>query len=242
MPGFLTSQIGEKNMKGEWSGIGVVDGSGKLGGNVATKNAYGDIWRRKVTPINRASPSQTAIRSAFSTFSSNWSQLLTEDERNAWIGFTANHEFSMSFGNKRSLKAKEMYVKINMFLFNSGLTNITSPPTDLATGQIGKLTLVADSGGPTLTVATNEIDVPGSAVINFWATPLVNNGRNSVSSLNRFIGTITSGGTPYDIMAFWVAKYGTFPTGAGQKIAVLAQIVSDEGWPGLPATTASFVI
>jgi hypothetical protein len=242
MLGILISLIGEKTMKGKWSGIGVTQGSGKLGGNVATKNAYADVWRVKVNPINRNSPDQSQIRSTFATHSSAWSQVLTENERNAWIGFSANHEFAMAFGSKRSLKGKEMFVKINQFLSNAGLTTSTTPPTDLTTGELGKLTLVANHTGPVLTVATIENGVPSTAVINFFATGLVNNGRNSVTSLMRYIGTLPSAGSPYNIAALWTAKFGTFPTGAGQKIAVLAQVITDEGWAGIPATTASFVI
>lgn len=242
MPGILHSQIGGKQMKGKWSGIGITDGSGKLGGNVATKNAYADVWRRKVSPINRASARQTAVRASFSTFSTNWSSLLTEAQRNAWIGFSAQHQFSFFGGTKRPLKGKEMYIKLNQFLTTAGLATTLVPPTDLTTGELGTLTLTANHVGPVLTLATNEVGVPGGAKITIFATPLVNNGRNAVTNLNRFIVVDASAGSPYNIEAAWVAKYGTFPTAAGKKIAVLAQIINAQGWPSLPATTATFVV
>jgi hypothetical protein len=234
----------EKNiMKGKWSGIGVVDGRGKLGGNVATKNAYSDVWRRKVSPINRSTSYQTAVRASFTTFSQNWSAVLTEAQRNAWIGFSKLHEFTIAFGEKRSLQGKEMYIKCNQFLQQAGLATTLVPPGDLTTGELGALTLVANhAAGGTLTLATNEVNVPVAAKINIFATPLVSNGRNAVTNLNRFIGTFASAGTPYNIKAAWIAKYGTFPTAAGMKIAVMAQIVNVDGWTSLPGTTAAFVI
>jgi hypothetical protein len=230
-------------MRGVWSGIGVTDGSGKLGGNVATKNQYGDVWRRKVSPINRSTPSQSAVRSSFTTFSQNWSALLTELERAQWIGFSAQHQFPMGLGVTRSLQGKEMYVKCNQFLAQAGLSSILVPPTDLTVGEIGALTLVANhTGGGTLTLATNETAVPVAAKINVFGTPLLSNGRNAVTSFMRFIGTFASAGTPYDLKADWIAKFGTFPAAAGGKIAVLAQIVNVQGWTSQPSSAATFVI
>lgn len=229
-------------MKIAWSGIAINDGRGKLGANVASKNAYGAIFRRKVNPINRSTPAQTAIRASFTNFSQSWSAVLTEGERQAWIGFSAQHQFSIAFGEKRTLGGKEMYIKLNQFLANAGLSAVTTPPGDLTTGELGALTLTAShTGSGTLTLATTEAGVPSTAKINVFATPVVNNGRNAVTNLNRYIGTFSSAGSPYDIKADWVAKYGTFPTVAGKKIAVLAQIINVEGWPSLPGTIAAFI-
>jgi hypothetical protein len=41
----------------------VVDGRGKIGGHVMSKNRAGAFMRTKVTPINRKSSFQTGVRS-----------------------------------------------------------------------------------------------------------------------------------------------------------------------------------
>jgi hypothetical protein len=230
-------------MKGVWSGIGVTDGSGKLGGNVATKNQYGDVWRRKVSPINRSTAAQAAVRASFTSFSQAWSAILTEAQRAQWIGFSAQHLFPMGLGVTRALQGKEMFIKCNQFLAQAGLTSVLVPPTDLTVGEIGALTLVANhAAGGALTLATLETNVPGAAKINIFATPHLSNGRNAVTSFMRFIGTFASAGTPYDIKADWIAKFGTFPIAAGGKIAVLVQIVNVQGWTSQPSSAATFVI
>lgn len=230
-------------MKIQFAGLGVTDGRGKIGGNVATKNAYASFARRKVSPINRSTTRQTAIRTTFAFYSSRWSATLTEAQRGAWIAFSAQHLFSMTFGEKRSLKGKEMYIKINQALSNAGLGTIDDPPTSTATGDLGTLSLVANSAGAgTLQVTTNESNVEAGAQINVWATNVVSNGRNAVSNQIRYIGTVAAGASPYDIKSLWTAKWGAFPTVAGGKIVVLLQIINAEGWLGQPATVATFVI
>ena len=55
-------------MKIKWGAM-VVDGSGKLGGHVASKNRGGSYFRTKVTPTNPNSTSQAAVRSRLTALS-----------------------------------------------------------------------------------------------------------------------------------------------------------------------------
>lgn len=229
-------------MKALWSGIGTVDGRGKLNGSVASQNRYGNFWRTKSSPINRRTSYQTAVRATFAYLSTAWGSLLTEAQRGAFSSFAADHPSSDVFGRTRSLDGHAMYIALNAALTNAGLANITSPPTDITTGEVGAMALTATvAAGGTLEVATNEDNIPGGAQINFFATKLMPNGRNFVKSQLAFISSEAAGGTPYDIKAAWIAKYGAFPTVAGGKIFVVAQIVTAEGWLSVPAGTSAFV-
>jgi hypothetical protein len=229
-------------MKALWSGIGTVDGRGKLNGSVASQNRYGNFWRVKVTPVNRRTSFQTAVRATFSFLSTAWGSLLTEVQRQAFTAFASNHPFSDVFGKVKTLDGKAMYIALNAALQNAGLAQITSPPTDTTTGDVGALTLTATvAAGGTLSLATNEANIPGGAQINIYATKLMPNGRNFVKSQLAFIGSLDAGASPYDIKADWIAKYGAFPTIAGGKIFVVAQIITTGGWLSVPAGTSAFV-
>lgn len=229
-------------MKALWSGIGTVDGRGKLNGSVASQNRYGNFWRTKASPINRRTSHQTAVRATFAFLSTAWGSLLTEAERGAFRAFAQDHPSSDVFGRSRSLDGHAMYIALNAALQNAGLAQITIPPVDITTGDVGALLEVATvTAGGTLTLATNESNIPGGAMINVYATKVMPNGRNFVKSQLAFIGTYASGATPYNLKAKWVAKYGAFPTVAGGKIFVVAQIVTTEGWLSVPAGTSAFV-
>jgi len=229
-------------MKALWSGIGTVDGRGKLNGSVASTNRYGNFWRVKASPINRRTSFQTAVRATFAFLSTAWGNLLTEAQRQAFRAFASDHPSSDVFGRIRALDGHAMYIALNAALQNAGLALITSPPTDITTGEVGALTLVATvAAGGTLTVATNEANIPVGSKINVYATKVMPNGRNFVKSQLAFIKTEAIAGTPYDIKSAWVAKYGAFPAAAGGKIFVALQIVTTKGWLSVPAGTSAFV-
>ena len=229
-------------MKALWSGIGTVDGRGKLNGSVASQNRYGNFWRTKVSPVNRRTSYQTAVRATFAFLTTAWGSLLTEVQRQAFSAFAADHSFSDVFGKVKTLDGHAMYISLNAALQNAGLTQITSPPADITTGDVGALTVIATvAAGGTLTVADNELNVPVAAKINVYATKVMPNGRNFVKSQLNFIGSFASAGTPYDIKADWIAKYGAFPSVAGGKIFVVLQVVTTGGWLSVPAGAAAFV-
>lgn len=229
-------------MKALFSGVGIVDGRGKLNGTVMSANRFGSFARTKKTPVNRNTSYQTAVRATFSSLSSGWSSLLTEAQRQAWRGFAKDHPFTNIFGQSRTLTGANMYISLNAGLANAGMALITTPPADITTGELGALTLVATvAAGGTLTVATNESNVPGTAMILVYATKLESNGKTFVKSALAYIGAFASAGTPYNIKAAWIAKYGAFPTVAGHKIFVALRIISLEGWQSIPSGTSAFV-
>ena len=61
-------------------GMMMTDASGKLGGQVFSKNRGGSYVRTKVTPTNPQSTAQMSIRGIFASISSRWSSL-TEAQR-----------------------------------------------------------------------------------------------------------------------------------------------------------------
>lgn len=240
--GITITKLKKRNPMKIIFGNGIQDGRGKLNGTVASKNRYGSYFRTKVSPVNRSTARQSFIRALFSSFSSNWSQLLSETERSQWTAFASFHAFTNVFGQKRFLDGKASYIGVNTAAVNAGFSDSNTPPADTTTGEIGEATLTATvAAGGTLSVATNENNVPGTATINFYATPVIPAGRNFVKSELRYIGTILSGASPYDIKTLWAAKYGTFPTVAGGKIIIAAQICTDAGWLSLPTSAAALV-
>jgi len=223
-------------------GNAVQDARGKNNGNVYSKNRYGAYVRTKVTPVNRRTSFQTAVRAAFTAFSTAWSATLTEAQRQSFSAFAALHAFTNIFGEKRFLDGKAMYIKLNTALSNGGLAAVTAPPVDITTGSTGALTLTATvAAGGALSLATVEAGIPVGAQLNIYATALQSNGKNFIKSELRFISSPAAGASPYNIKAAWIAKFGAFPTVAGGKIFVAVQVLTTEGWLSVPASTFAFV-
>lgn len=62
-------------MKLNWSGFGAVDGRGKIGGHVASKNRSGAYARIKVTPVNPQTTFQQVARNLLTSLSQGWRAL-----------------------------------------------------------------------------------------------------------------------------------------------------------------------
>lgn len=75
-------------MKIKWGAL-VVDGRGKIGGQVASKNGAGAYMKNKVTPANPQTADQTSARALFGVISAGWSSL-TAAQIAAWNGAVAD--------------------------------------------------------------------------------------------------------------------------------------------------------
>ncbi len=223
-------------------GNAVQEARGKNNGNVYSKNRFGAYVRTKVTPVNRRTSFQTAVRASFTAFSKSWGSTLTELQRQQWIAFASTNPFTNIFGERRFLTGHQAYIQINAAIANIGGTAIVVPPTNTATGSPGALALtatVASSG--TLSLATNEIGLPTGATLNIYATPQLSPGINFVKSELRYIGNFAAGATPYNLKADWIAKYGSFPTVAGKKIFVAVQVITLDGVLSTPSGVSTIV-
>lgn len=223
-------------------GNAVQDARGKNNGNVYSKNRFGPYVRTKVTPVNRRTSFQTAVRAAFASLTKGWGSSLTDPQRLAWIAFAAVTPFRNIFGETRIYTGHQYYIKLNAALANIGVASVATPPTTTAVGALGALTLTAlVAAGGSLSLATNESGIPGGAKLVVYATNQLSPGVNFVKSQLRYIGNFASGATPYNLKADWIAKYGAFPAVAGKKIFVAVQIITTAGVLSTPAAVATIV-
>ena len=90
----------------------VVDGRGKIGGHVASKNRGGAYLRTKVTPTNPQTTFQSAVRNRLTAFSQGW-RGLTQAQRDAWNAAVSNFSKTDVFGDIKQPTGLNLYVKLN---------------------------------------------------------------------------------------------------------------------------------
>jgi hypothetical protein len=105
----------------------VVAGSGKIGGQVASRNRAGAYLRTKSTPINPQTASQSAVRSRLASISQSWRDL-TAAQRAAWNGSVSNFQKTDVFGDLRNPTGFNLYQRLNNNLVTIGKTEIQVPP------------------------------------------------------------------------------------------------------------------
>lgn len=94
----------------------IVDGSGKIGGHVASKNKAGNFLRTKVKPTKSNSIGSVNQRNIFKKINYLWKSL-TYDEVHSFNTASSDYFFTNAFGDKKKLTGYQLFVSINQNLF-----------------------------------------------------------------------------------------------------------------------------
>ncbi len=192
----------------------VVDGRGKLGGHVFSKNRSGAYMRTKVTPTNPQTSSQTAVRNLFGSLSQAWSGL-TQPIRNGWDGAVTAWQDTNIFGDIRIPTGKNLYLRLNNTAQSVGWPAIPTAPAkaEMPSEVITSSTYAVGAETITLVGANTTADVRYQC----WATAPLSQGTTFVSNRLRVIDSfLASTSSPADLGAAYVAKFG--PGVAGDNI------------------------
>jgi len=211
-------------MKIKWGAL-VVDGRGKLGGHVASKNRGGAYMRTKVTPVNPQSTFQTVVRALFGSISSAWSGL-TNAERQSFYNRTSSYQTTDIFGDSKVPSGKALFQRLNQNLGNSEQALITVCPAPKAVPSALITDFAAIATGQAMSFQTTE-DTTGN-VLMIFATPPLSAGTEFYKNELRHIGNIAgSAPDPVEIGALYSARYGAFA--AGDHIFAGVKVCNDGG-------------
>lgn len=204
-------------MKTKFGAI-IVDGRGKVGGHVASKNRGGSYIRTKTTPTNARTSYQQAIRATFGSLAQAWRGLL-EAERQAWNAAVADYAKTDIFGDLRNPSGINLYQKLNNNLISVGLTAISSPPLPQAVPAVVISQVNAYDTDQTVSVVFAPT-VPADTKVKVFATAPFSPGKSFTKNAFRQIGVLASAATsPADISTMYLAKFGQVGI-TGQKTAV----------------------
>lgn len=215
------------------------DQRNKLAGWVASKNRYGNYWRRKVTPVNPQTTFQMEQRQQLGNLSSQW-RGLTEAQRASWIDAAPNFPYIDVFGSQIILAGNALFIALNKNLINAGQATIDSAPVPQAIPVLLINSVAATAGTPSLTVTINQQEVPTGFTLLAFATPNIGPGIKFVKNRLRLLGTATATTGSIDLTTAWTDRFGTLVE--GQQIFVKLVLVSNtSGQQGVPVEGSTFV-
>lgn len=209
-------------MKIKW-GVAIVDGRGKLGGHVASKNRGGAYLRTKVTPSNPQTSAQVSQRAKLAEFSQGW-KALTEDQRNSWMGAVSSYSGTNIFGDVTNPSGNTVYTKVNINIAIAGGTKVTLPPQPIGVEAPVSVDLVATAGTPLVEITLDPTATPAGHALVVEATEQLSAGISNANNKFRIVAvspTIVAGVA--DITSDYVAKFGTLT--AGKKIFVRVKYI-----------------
>lgn len=209
-------------MKAKFGSI-VVDGRGKLGGHVYSKNRGGAYVRTKVTPVNPQTSAQLAVRGNFTILSQGW-RSLSEADRTAWNGAVENFQRTDIFGDIKKPSGINLYMRLNQNLLNAGGTIISTPPAPGTTPSAVTFSAAPDSSPQafSLVFAPTPVDAAQAYVVE--CTPSLSPGKSFIKNQYRVVSVLAPAATsPANILAAYQAKFGNL-TG-GQIVGVRVKAI-----------------
>lgn len=212
-------------MKIKWGAL-VVDGRGKLGGHVASKNRGGNFLRTKVTPSNPSTLAQTLVRTIFAIISTAWSTL-TGAQRASWNNAVEDFSTTDIFGDIKKPSGKNLHQKLNQNLLLVGGSVLNTAPAKLAFPA--DVVTAAD-----FDTSISELELTGassvaSVKIVYSATGVLTDGTSNAKNKfrNFFNATSNAGNIRTAAYTAYVEKFGV-PT-PGQNVQIGVQYVLASG-------------
>lgn len=206
-------------------GMMMTDASGKLGGQVFSKNRGGSYVRTKVTPLNPQSTAQMSVRGIFASISSAWSSL-NESARASFQNFVSDYARTDIFGDLRNPSGKNLYQRLNqnLAISNQPAISVCVVPSEVPFANV--VSASADISGTSFDVVTGG-NTTGSRVVA-WATPSLSQGTSFVKNKLRQIGVYDGADElTANIWADYIAKFGT--PSAGANIFVGVRVINANG-------------
>lgn len=207
----------------------VVDGSGKLGGHVFSKNRGGNYLRTKTTPVNPQTAAQTEVRSIFAQISSQWSGL-SEAQLQSWEDRQAEYARTNIFGDLKNPNGKALFQRLNQNLLLAGkpILQVCPSSTSVISPNISAIGAKASAPGNSVDY---DNDASGMEII-ISATPPVSAGTSYVKNKLRIIQYAagadgTGSAVSVDFTNSYSAKFGALAQ--NQIIYVKVQSMNANG-------------
>lgn len=218
----------------------VVDGRGKIGGHVVSKNRAGSYLRTKVTPVNPNTAYQAAVRNRLSQLATAWVGL-TAANRLLWNNAVSAFKRTDIFGDIRNPTGFNLFQKLNNNLSRIGIAQISVPPLPVGLPIIITGVLAATHAG-VMTVTFTTDPVITDTDVEIEATPALSPGISFVKSEFRVIGKMPAiVAHVVDIAALYTAKFGAIGA-VGQIVFIrMKQISKTTGQAGVPVIYSDII-
>lgn len=207
-------------------GGGILDARGSIGGQVHSRNRFGNYIRARTTPVNPQSERQNIIRNIIQQLAQLWSSILTQTQRDAWEVYADVIVRTNKLGAQIKLTGFNHYIRSNSFILQNGGTRVDDGPTDLTLpGSDPTFAVVVDEAGQQISVTFDEAlpwAIEDGGFMGIYMSSPKATGVNFIGGPFRLAGTIIGSVTPPtspEVIAV------PFPVAEGQEVVVRTRIV-----------------
>jgi len=212
-------------------GGGVLDARGSIGGQVHSRNRFGNYIRARTTPVNPQSTRQNKVRASIASLAQDWSNTLTAAQRAEWEVYADAITRVNKLGAQIKLTGFNHFIRSNSVRLQSddtvivsGPSILTLPPEDPA--MVGTV----DEASQLISVAFDDtfdwVDQDEGRMFVFMSEPKAV-GTNFIGGPFRLAGTIEGDSTTPPTTPTTIAV--PFPVAETQEVVVRARIGEEDG-------------
>jgi hypothetical protein len=217
--------------------------SGSSGSTTASGNASSKTIGVRRSRRGKNSPLAQATRARFGNNSRAYAAL-SSTQAQAWVALGMSQVTTGRLARSYLLTGMNSYQSINEYLQNTGQTPVSDPPAYTPQGPPSYLTInavSAASGGPTLTIDTDQDPLPANTWMIVYGWSQTNRSRQSVRQNQRklllFFAPAAAG--PYNILAYYQPLLGNLQK--NRKIWLSVELVNQYGFASTPLVTGATV-
>lgn len=206
--------------------------SGRIGGQVFSRNRYGAYIRTGTKPVVSTTAEAMLAKARLGNISAQW-QALTDAQRAGWKAWAQENPVLNRLGQSIILTGHAAYVQINSRLNRAGDSGLTLPPISPAPEPLLTFVLNLDIGIGAFDATFTT--TPMAAGVRLWLTGAVvdSAGINYIRNITKlFSVTAAAQASPYDFETDIEARFGSLQV--GQKIIVFGHTF--DGATGLLAS------
>lgn len=218
--------------------------SGSTGSTTASHNRYGKYFRSRTIPVNPNSVSQQGVRGVFGGLAQAW-RTLTQSQRDSWSNLSPNVPRVDSLGDSYVLSGNALFASVNLLRDTVGDARIDDAPALDSPHTVTSLTLTADGGGGTMSLAYAATGGAAGNNLIIRASAPRSPGRDYVSrgELKQIQVVAGNVATPINILAAYEVVFGSgWASQVGMEIVVEMFPVSANGLPGVGVKDQSEII
>jgi len=212
-------------------GGGIQDLRGSIAGQVHSRNTYGNYIRQKVSPVQPRTAKQLEVRELFTTLSRRFSQVLTDEQQEAWRQAAASNPVRDVFGDSIALTGINLYTRLNSLRVLMGQPPLDTPPPVVEVPGLENFNIAWDPTDESLILSITPSPIPSGLYLFVWATEPLAPGVAFVNHKLRLLTVLPPGtNSGYDLAPEYTRRFGRIIP--GKAIYFAGELVRETGWKG----------
>lgn len=184
--------------------------SGSRGGTTASRNRFGQYYRRRAVPVQPRSSAQVDVRARMANNAAGWRNL-TDVQRADWKSLGDQITRSDALGQSYTFNGFMAYTSVNNNNQAAGNAVVSTPPTLTDPGTLASITLTLTNAAFSVAYTATPLGTGVRAFI--FASPQLSAGRAFNGNYRLIAVTAAAAASPANILSAYSAIFGTPVTG-----------------------------